>query len=226
MTDTVLAAPSISQASHHIQCTLPWLTSEHFLGPGEDEEYAEDVEDDGLGYYEDGAKRTLTNEQIAIFRHSEIEALLRDRRHAKEAEAEAYEIPTVKPNDSLMQENMSSLERSPAKNIDMVTEEPEEAELEDGEVDDELATLQVTTSQISRSQNSKKSKRKKNRNVNKVDQPVQPKGFFRQNVKPDLRKRTWDKVDAGLANLDYDEDTSSASMPNPATQRRRVSYDD
>ncbi|KAF4974143.1 hypothetical protein FZEAL_8908 [Fusarium zealandicum] len=34
-----------------------------------------DEQDDGLGYYPDGVKRTLTDEQIEIFRHSEREAL-------------------------------------------------------------------------------------------------------------------------------------------------------
>lgn len=34
-------------------------------------------EDDSLGYYPDGVKRTLTDEQIAIFRHSEIQELIR-----------------------------------------------------------------------------------------------------------------------------------------------------
>ena len=33
-----------------------------------------------LGYYEDGTKRTLTDEQIAMFRHSEIQAILRTQR--------------------------------------------------------------------------------------------------------------------------------------------------
>lgn len=37
-------------------------------------------DDDGLGYYEDGAKRTLTDEQIAMFRHSEIQELSKARR--------------------------------------------------------------------------------------------------------------------------------------------------
>ncbi|KAF5027579.1 hypothetical protein F66182_321 [Fusarium sp. NRRL 66182] len=36
-------------------------------------------EDDGLGYYWDGAKRTLTDEQIEIFRHSELEALRKEQ---------------------------------------------------------------------------------------------------------------------------------------------------
>jgi hypothetical protein len=47
------------------------------------EEYYDDV-DDGLGYYPDGTKRTLTDEQIAMFRHSEIHAMLRKRRLRKE----------------------------------------------------------------------------------------------------------------------------------------------
>lgn len=36
-----------------------------------------DEDDDGLGYYEDGTKRTLTDEQIAMFKHSELEAVRR-----------------------------------------------------------------------------------------------------------------------------------------------------
>lgn len=40
----------------------------------------EDVEDDGLGYYSDGVKRTLTDEQVAIFRNSEIQQEMKFRR--------------------------------------------------------------------------------------------------------------------------------------------------
>lgn len=40
--------------------------------------------DDGLGYYADGVKRTLTDEQIAMFRNSEIYALLRERQVKQE----------------------------------------------------------------------------------------------------------------------------------------------
>ncbi|KAL4765120.1 DUF3807 domain-containing protein [Aspergillus foveolatus] len=45
-----------------------------------------DDEDDDLGYYPDGVKRTLTDEQIRIFRHSEIHALLRERQIKQENE--------------------------------------------------------------------------------------------------------------------------------------------
>ncbi|KAL5430447.1 hypothetical protein PMIN05_010210 [Paraphaeosphaeria minitans] len=41
--------------------------------------------DDGLGYYADGVKRTITDEEIAIFRHSEIQRILLERRRRKEA---------------------------------------------------------------------------------------------------------------------------------------------
>ena len=47
---------------------------------------AEEDEDDGLGYYADGTKRTLTDEQVKMFRHSEIQKLLRERRRRDEEE--------------------------------------------------------------------------------------------------------------------------------------------
>lgn len=43
---------------------------------------------DALGYYEDGVKRTLTDEQIAIFRHTEIQELLRTRARRAELSPE------------------------------------------------------------------------------------------------------------------------------------------
>ncbi|KAK2741890.1 hypothetical protein FQN57_005449 [Myotisia sp. PD_48] len=42
--------------------------------------------DDDLGYYPDGVRRTLTDDQIKIFRHSEIHRLLREKRIAEEEE--------------------------------------------------------------------------------------------------------------------------------------------
>lgn len=41
-------------------------------------------EEDDLGYYPDGVKRTLTDEQIAMFRNSEIYSLLRKRQVQEE----------------------------------------------------------------------------------------------------------------------------------------------
>lgn len=48
-------------------------------GETQNEEGEPNYEDDDLGYYPDGVKRTLTNEQIAMFRHSEIYSLVRKR---------------------------------------------------------------------------------------------------------------------------------------------------
>ncbi|KAL2041492.1 hypothetical protein N7G274_005874 [Stereocaulon virgatum] len=45
-----------------------------------------------LGYYSDGAKRTLTDDQVAMFRHSEIYAILRARQvHKENREADGDE---------------------------------------------------------------------------------------------------------------------------------------
>ncbi|EAW20160.1 DUF3807 domain-containing protein [Aspergillus fischeri NRRL 181] len=58
----------------------------------------EDIDDDdGLGYYPDGVKRTLTDEQIRIFRHSEIHSLLRQKQLREEELAEeARELTSVR----------------------------------------------------------------------------------------------------------------------------------
>jgi len=43
------------------------------------------IEGDGdtLGYYDDGVKRTLTDDQVAMFRHSETQAILRETRQGR-----------------------------------------------------------------------------------------------------------------------------------------------
>ncbi|KAF2271982.1 uncharacterized protein EI97DRAFT_462378 [Westerdykella ornata] len=51
--------------------------------------------DDDLGYYPDGCKRTLTDEQIALFRHTEIQTILRERRHRREANAAETPEPEI-----------------------------------------------------------------------------------------------------------------------------------
>lgn len=49
-----------------------------------------EVEEDASDYYPDGSKRTLTENQIAMFRHSEIQALLRERRQQRERESDDH----------------------------------------------------------------------------------------------------------------------------------------
>ncbi|KAK1143188.1 hypothetical protein N8T08_006886 [Aspergillus melleus] len=88
---------------------LQTFQAKHFPGsaqiPTTQYQYDETVDDsngydeDDLGYYPDGVKRTLTDEQIKIFRHSEIHTLLREKQlreealeaAREEAEAEAEE---------------------------------------------------------------------------------------------------------------------------------------
>ena len=53
----------------------------------------DEEEDDELGFYEDGVKRTLTDEQIEMFRHSETEQLVR------EGKMERQHQPTDQLND-------------------------------------------------------------------------------------------------------------------------------
>ncbi|KEY65155.1 hypothetical protein S7711_04245 [Stachybotrys chartarum IBT 7711] len=112
-------------------------------------------EEDDLGYYSDGAKRTLTDEQIEIFRHSELEALRRQK-----------DKPSAK-NDS---------------------ETPPEDADKDGRVSPlgSSAPDDVTGARVSK-------KRKRQATARSRAEP-----------KPDLRKRTWDVVEAGLDSLDYD----------------------
>lgn len=56
-----------------------------------------DEDDDGLGYYPDGIKRTLTDEQIAMFRHSEIYALYRERQIREENLEAGFDVQPDKP---------------------------------------------------------------------------------------------------------------------------------
>ncbi|EPS31552.1 hypothetical protein PDE_06507 [Penicillium oxalicum 114-2] len=78
------------------------------------------IDEDDLGYYPDGVKRTLTDEQIRIFRHSEIHALLRKRQlEQDEAEYEARsrkrsidEVTSSVMEEQLEESSTSHVERS------------------------------------------------------------------------------------------------------------------
>jgi Protein of unknown function (DUF3807) len=79
---------SLFHQNHFPGQQVPDIPSSEFqeevLEVAEDPEVAEDVEDEiDLGFYGDGVRRTLTDEQIKMFRHSEIQRLLRGRRNAR-----------------------------------------------------------------------------------------------------------------------------------------------
>lgn len=140
--------------------------------------------------------------QIAIFRHSEIETLLRERRHAIEGkDASDKATPT--------------------------TEATEDGGIDEGEINDSpmpalIGPVRPPANNTNNQHNSNK-KRKKD----KKRQIAVQKGYFKQNVKPDLRKRTWDKVETGLNDLQYDDmDSGASSGPSMGAQRRKISYDD
>ncbi len=171
------------QAFHSAHFAAPCIEhfSEHFLGPVE----ADEEEDDGLGYYSDGMKRTLTDEQIMMFRHSEIEALLRERRRAQESTDQAS------PQDDL-----------------------EDIHQNDGDARNSAFLSEGELSQ----QQPAKQRRKKGKQTKKPQRRIS---------KPDLRERTWDKVETGLETLDYEEENSASSAKTgSALQRRKISYDD
>lgn len=56
--------------------------------------YEPGSEENELGYYDDGVKRTLTDEQIEMFRHSEIQQLMREGKMTR-GEAEISRIGEV-----------------------------------------------------------------------------------------------------------------------------------
>jgi hypothetical protein len=135
-----------------------------FLSPSADKETHENAasgdweeyyEEDDLGYYEDGVKRTLTDEQIEIFRHSELEALRRQQEKASKSS-----------------ERLGSVDDASSSNHDALA-------------------LQQGTAEAFGSDAGKRKKKKGSKRP-------------RAEPKPDLRKRTWDVVEAGLDTLDYD----------------------
>ena len=138
----------------------------------------------------------MTDEQIAIFRHSEIQALLKERRHAEENKA------------------------TPARDDDQATE-AEEGELEDGE------DVPAPEPEQPRPAAMKPAPRNGGSGNAKRQKGERGKGRgHKQPPKPDLRKRTWDKVDRGLLSLDYGEEEEGAGVLPAASQRRRISYED
>ncbi|KAI1267638.1 hypothetical protein F5Y18DRAFT_424764 [Xylariaceae sp. FL1019] len=169
-------------------------------------EYYEEDEDDGLGYYPDGVKRTLTDDQIAIFRHSELEALRRAEELSKQQALDnnqTHVVPT-----STATPNTSQYDDSP-KDHDMADEGSE-----DGEIETVKPVLTKAEQKRQKRQRAKQKKRTAERKF--VPEP-----------KPDLRKRTWDVVEAGMDSLYYDDaGDSQAQESTMAATRKQISYDD
>lgn len=124
-------------------------------------EHDDDDGDDELGYYDDGVKRTLTDEQIEIFRQSELREM---RRQGEQQEAEGAA-----------------------------------GRRDGGEVlGDDSAPRCSADEALAEERTGKPRKDTKRR------KKAFPKRGPRGEPKPDLRKRTWDVVEAGVDRLEYD----------------------
>ncbi|KAK6074207.1 hypothetical protein SCUP515_06597 [Seiridium cupressi] len=208
--------------AEHFSVAAIQLFAGDFLQPQpnhEDECYGEyydyEEDDDGLGYYPDGVKRTLTDEQIAIFRHSELEAL---RREEEKKAAKASNCPQEGPGTA-----EDGLEASNAAGV----LEPEFLEeTEDGEIESE--SPQPASSAPSKAKRRRKAKKNRQSSAKHSESlPRGEQGWFKKTIKPDLRKRTWDVVETGMDSLDYDGlEASAGSGTGQASQRRKISYDD
>ena len=78
-------------------------------------------EDDGLGYYNDGVKRTLTDEQIGMFRHSEIQRLLSERKQAQAQEKESQRRQRRQDQKATRPRRFDDEPVQRAGNVDMLT---------------------------------------------------------------------------------------------------------
>ncbi|KAI1492794.1 hypothetical protein F5X96DRAFT_667439 [Biscogniauxia mediterranea] len=193
----------------HTEFLQPQDPSNNNQGLDGQDEWYEEEDDDGLGYYSDGVKRTLTDEQIAIFRHSELEALRRVE--AKVAKNKA-ESATLLQEAADLDNNDAATAQARANNSDKAEE------LQDGSEDGEIETEKpvLTKSEINRRKRQRAKQRKKQQQK------------FHPEKKPDLRKRTWDVVDTGMDSLDYDDSEMAPgdAGTSQAAKRRQISYDD
>ncbi|KXJ91188.1 hypothetical protein Micbo1qcDRAFT_63472 [Microdochium bolleyi] len=197
---------------------------------GNGQTWAEDdyEEDDGLGYYADGVKRTLTDEQIEIFRHSEVEALRRGEDKAAKLRHQSAELHRLARSNAeaehddidageLVEDGGGRAQALPS--CSKVSAGAQRSGSEDGELEDDGdGTSQHMTEAEAKRLKKKRARQRKQANKNKK---------FNPKPKMDLRKRTWDVVDAGMDSLDYDElEGVRAPGSGVASKRRQISYDD
>ncbi|GAB7335228.1 hypothetical protein MBLNU13_g07646t1 [Cladosporium sp. NU13] len=134
-----------------------------------------DFDDDGLGWYDDGVKRTLTDEQIEMFRHTEIEQLIRKRKLEADAQGEEddddddYEPP--EPSEFGLSNACGSVPQSPVSDASSL-----EAELLSS-----AATKRPTQSRV-------QPQPKKKKLQSSRGESTQPKGA----VSPRSRKRKYE----------------------------------
>ena len=98
-----------------------------------------DEEEHDLGYYPDGTKRTLTDQEIEIFRHSEIHALLRAKelRDEEREEGLASESEPASEGEILEDHHHQSPTTTPKVSAAASVASGEEAVVDDDKDDDD-----------------------------------------------------------------------------------------
>lgn len=141
----------------------------------------DDEDDDHLGYYPDGVKRTLTDDQIAMFRHSEIYTLIRQRQVRKENQEAELGVEAASATESKV----------------TPTQEPKRFIVHEGDSDDEEEYLRFLESEKRKAEaNSQRNKRRKTNHDDHTHRRI---------------ARELDIVVADEQMLDYDEGPSKAT---------------
>ncbi|KAL8922182.1 MAG: hypothetical protein Q9172_003684 [Xanthocarpia lactea] len=199
----------------------------HTHNPHANTAHGEEVaEENDLGYYPDGVKRTLTDEQIAMFRHSEIYSLLRKRQLRME-NGEMDEDSSISPINSeapKMQREPLFLV-SPDESIAESTKiygpggktlcnmDTEKANLTD--LTDLYGPVREDRAKITGKRKRKRADQYERRNIN-------------QGTTPRRQARELDNAVADVGSLDYGEepsvDQSNSDSTRTEMQRARVDY--
>ena len=182
---------------------------------------AGDEYDDGLGYYPDGVKRTLTDQQIAMFRHSEIYALLRERQVKKENKDAGFDgEPSISnPKDDIHTEAQKLLEKG--------MESADDNDDDDDEEEEEYAAFLVAEQNQFRTEIARNKRKRGSRSFKDV-----------RNKEPTSRRLARELDEPGAADtvLDYgneepEDTTTKRQHPDEEdldalNGRKRVKYDD
>lgn len=187
--------------------------------------------DDGLGYYDDGVKRTLTDEQVKMFRHSEIQELLSEWRLQREERA--YEKERYESDEPAGNEQRAP--RSPQSDASSI----------EGELVGLAGSLSAPTTGTSRStrsatsHSSRRSRYKRKAEVPYYERHKRKWEHYIEDNDPIEGSRThrrlvreMDDLATETLDVDYgDETTSKEKLQRPdavlaPSGRRMVAYDD
>ncbi|MCJ1468951.1 hypothetical protein MMC07_007581 [Pseudocyphellaria aurata] len=169
-----------------------------------------DEDDDNLGYYPDGVKRTLTDEQVAMFRHSEIYALYRERQIRQESLDAGFEL---QPDDSEWGAN------APTGTKALSASELQTNVVPEAESEDEEGYARFLEAEKREADAIQRRKKRKMSHANGFDHHGRPATHRRI-------ARELDIVAADEQVLDYDEEPSKSTKICTDTAERETLHDD